>query len=95
MKSNTADTHDIRGEFEFAFEPDGLRCTMVIPVKESGRVRLSSASKDAPTQNWRGHRHRHVIGAAPRITRVRTLCGQSYESTGIRVLGGVVQQIRY
>jgi two-component sensor histidine kinase len=26
--------HDLRGEFEFAFEPEGLRCTMVIPTKE-------------------------------------------------------------
>lgn len=27
-------TLDLRGECEFAFEPDGLRCTMVIPAKE-------------------------------------------------------------
>jgi two-component system, sensor histidine kinase PdtaS len=27
-------THDLRGECEFAFEPEGLRCTMVIPMRE-------------------------------------------------------------
>jgi two-component sensor histidine kinase len=26
--------HDLRGECEFAFEPDGLRCTMIVPAKE-------------------------------------------------------------